>query len=227
MQMPPCTCWLRLAQTYAACPASVAATAAVSARWSPPRAAARAASHVTAVAISVAIAMLAQWCFTAWNVAMTRPNCSRTFAYSAAISVAPRATPTASALRTTRARSRSVTRAPVRIVAKTPSTVTRALRRVAAGVGGAAGVEVGGDVARAAGGMQVEEQDVVARRDDEQVGGAATEGRGDRAGHRAVTHLEIAAQGDRSSPGPVGERGEVRLLRRVVRFRHEHGARHH
>ena len=52
--------------------------------------------------------MFAQWCLTAWNVAMTRPNCSRTLAYSAAISVAPRATPTASADSSSRARSRPI-----------------------------------------------------------------------------------------------------------------------
>src|SRR3954464_5884125 len=74
--------------------------------------------------------MLAQWCFTAWNVAMTRPNCSRTFAYSAAISVAPRATPTASADKMTRDRSRNVVAAPVSVVAAAPSRATRPLRRV-------------------------------------------------------------------------------------------------
>ena len=36
-----------------------------------------AASHTAAVAISVATDMLAQWCFTAWNMAIGRPNCSR------------------------------------------------------------------------------------------------------------------------------------------------------
>ena len=45
---------------------------------------ARAASHTEAVASSVATIMLAQWCLTAWNVAMGRPNCSRTLAYSLA-----------------------------------------------------------------------------------------------------------------------------------------------
>jgi hypothetical protein len=38
------------------------------------------------VAISVATAMLAQWCFTAWYMAMGRPNWMRSLAYSAAIS---------------------------------------------------------------------------------------------------------------------------------------------
>ena len=43
-------------------------------------AAAREASHTAAVADSTATSMFAQWCFTAWNVAMVRPNCWRTFA---------------------------------------------------------------------------------------------------------------------------------------------------
>ena len=42
--------------------------------------AARAASHTAAVASSAATAMLAQWCLTAWNVAIGRPNCTRTLA---------------------------------------------------------------------------------------------------------------------------------------------------
>ena len=43
--------------------------------------------------------MLAQWCLTAWYMAIGRPNCSRSLAYSAACSVHSRATPTASAER--------------------------------------------------------------------------------------------------------------------------------
>ena len=59
------------------------------------------------LASSVATSMLAQWCLTAWKVAIGRPNCSRTFAYSAAFSVHSAATPAASAERTVRATSAS------------------------------------------------------------------------------------------------------------------------
>ena len=41
--------------------------------------------------------MFAAWCLTAWNVPIVLPNCSRTFAYSTAISIAAQLTPTASA----------------------------------------------------------------------------------------------------------------------------------
>ena len=54
--------------------------AAASESWSPPSAAARAASQTAAVASSEATSMLAQWCLTAWKVAMGRPNCTRTLA---------------------------------------------------------------------------------------------------------------------------------------------------
>ena len=58
---------------------------------------ARAASHTAAVARSVVAIMWAHLCLTAWNWPMGRPNCSRILAYSDAVSVAHRATPTASA----------------------------------------------------------------------------------------------------------------------------------
>ena len=80
--------------------------------------------------------MLAQWCFTAWNIAIGRPNCRRSFAYAAAISVHSRARPTASAERSTRARSTSARRAPGSTVAGAPSRVTRAERRVGSRFGG-------------------------------------------------------------------------------------------
>ncbi len=89
-----------------------------------------AASHTALVASSVATSMLAQWCFTAWNIAIGRPNCRRSLAYAAAISVHSRARPTASADRITRARSTSTRRAPGSTVAGAPSSVTRAVRRV-------------------------------------------------------------------------------------------------
>ena len=85
--IPPCTWMLSWALRSAAGTASVAAMAAVQLNWSPPPVPARPASHPAAVASSVATSMLAQWCLTAWNMAIGRPNCSRTFAYSAACSV--------------------------------------------------------------------------------------------------------------------------------------------
>ena len=72
--------------------------------------------------------MFAQWCFTAWNVAIGRPNCSRTLAYSAACSVTSRATPVASAANSSRDRSVSTLRAPGSTVAGAPVRVTRAIR---------------------------------------------------------------------------------------------------
>ena len=41
--------------------------------------------------------MLAQWCFTAWNIAIGRPNCWRTLAYAVAVSTHSCAPPAASA----------------------------------------------------------------------------------------------------------------------------------
>ena len=59
--------------------------------------AARPASHTAAVASSAATSMLAQWCFTAWNIAIGRPNCRRSFAYALAVSTHSCAPPAASA----------------------------------------------------------------------------------------------------------------------------------
>ena len=97
---------LRLAHSSAAGTASAAAIAAAYENCSPPPAAARAASQTAAVASSVDTAMLAQWCLTAWNMAIGRPNCWRALAYSAAWSVHSRATPTASAARISAGRCR-------------------------------------------------------------------------------------------------------------------------
>ena len=41
--------------------------------------------------------MLAQWCLTAWNIAIGRPNCRRSFAYALAVSTHSWAPPAASA----------------------------------------------------------------------------------------------------------------------------------
>ena len=58
---------------------------------------ARAASHTAAVARSVSAIISAHLCLMAWNWPIGRPNCSRIFAYSEAVSVAQRATPMHSA----------------------------------------------------------------------------------------------------------------------------------
>ena len=78
--MPPCTWMLSCAHSSAAASASARAIAAASDSWSPPSSAARAASQTAAVASSAATSMLAQWCLTASNVAMGRPNCTRALA---------------------------------------------------------------------------------------------------------------------------------------------------
>ena len=100
--------------------------------------------------------MLAQWCLTAWNMAIGRPNCSRTLAYSAASSVHSRAMPAASAARIVRARSTSTWRAPGMTSAAAPSSVTRAARRVGSRFGGVSTVD--------ASGRTIDDRDVVADR---------------------------------------------------------------
>src|SRR6201991_4207507 len=72
-----------------------AATAAANQALS--RSSARAASQVAAGGSSALTSMLAAWCLTAWKVPIVRPNCSRTLAYSTAISSVAQLTPTASA----------------------------------------------------------------------------------------------------------------------------------
>ena len=123
--IPPCTWVFRLAHRIAASSARTAAFAAAKEKTTPPAALARAASHTAAVASSVATAMLAQWCLTAWKVAIGRPNWTRTLAYSAAMSVQARATPVASAARIRRARSVSVERAPTSTSPDAPANETR------------------------------------------------------------------------------------------------------
>ncbi len=86
--MPPCTWVLRLAQRSAAGARQrgrdrrgVGELVAAGDRPPWPR------PHTAEVASSVATTMLAQWCLTAWYMPMTRPNCTRSLAYAAAISV--------------------------------------------------------------------------------------------------------------------------------------------
>src|SRR4051794_20194581 len=80
--------------------------------------------------------MLAQWCFTAWYIAIGRPNWMRSFEYAAASSVHSKATPTASADSSTRAMSTSVRLAPVNTTTGASASVTRALRRLGSRFGG-------------------------------------------------------------------------------------------
>ena len=86
------------------------------------RSSARAASQVAAVVSSAFTNMLAAWCLTAWKVPMVRPNCSRTLAYSTAISRAAQLTPTASADARIRNTVRALRAAPRST--RSPSTVT-------------------------------------------------------------------------------------------------------
>ena len=100
--MPPCT-WMLSSELRTYAGKAEAAAAAASSRNCRESSSARAASHTSAVAVSAATVMLAQWCLMAWNVAMVRPNCSRTLAYSTAVSTQSVAPPTASAANSARA----------------------------------------------------------------------------------------------------------------------------
>ncbi len=80
--------------------------------------------------------MLAQWCLTAWNMPMGRPNWRRALAYSAACWVHSVARPAASAPTISRARSSSAWRPPTSTSTGAPSSVTRALRRVGSRLSG-------------------------------------------------------------------------------------------
>jgi hypothetical protein len=82
------------------------------------------------VASSAATSMLAQWCLTAWKVAIGRPNWIRILAYSAACCVVSVAMPMASAANTALAVSVSSRRAPASSTAAARSSRTRAARRL-------------------------------------------------------------------------------------------------
>ena len=99
--MPPCSWMFFSAHITNAGSACVAAIATASSNSGVPGSV-RAASHVAAVASCVATNMSAAWCFTAWNMPMTRPNCSRTLAYSLAMVTHVCAPPVASAAASSR-----------------------------------------------------------------------------------------------------------------------------
>ena len=105
--MPPSTWMQSLAQEYAASSAVPAARAATRPRTPALSSTARAASHASTRACSTRTSMSAHRCLIPWNCPMGRPNCSRTFAYSAAVCSAQAAVPHASAANSTHARSRT------------------------------------------------------------------------------------------------------------------------
>ena len=132
--------------------------------------------------------MLAQWCLTAWKVAMGRPNCTRTLAYAAACSVHSVAMPTASAAVMRRARSTRTRRPPGITSAGAPDSTTRALRRVGSRLSGTSTVTP----ARA----DLDDDDVVACGQDEHMGEAAAQDRRSRPGGLAVRHRDVRRQRD-------------------------------
>ena len=175
-----------------------------------------AASHTAAVASSVATAMLAQWCLTAWNMAIGRPNCWRTLAYSAARSVHSRATPTASAASSRRAMSTSARRAPG---SRSPR---RTVERDTAGAAGR--VEVRRHLDRHAGALGVDDGDVVADRHEDDVGQAGAEHRPRRAGQRAAAGRDVTAEGDGPERRAAGQAGQQPRRDLVAADRGEHRA---
>ena len=83
--------------TAASIPIAAATAAAIASCGSSSSPTARAASAAAALICSERHSMLAQRCFTAWKLPIGLPNCSRTFAYSQAVSTDQRASPAASA----------------------------------------------------------------------------------------------------------------------------------
>ena len=175
-----------------------------------------AASQTAAVASSVATAMLAQWCFTPWYMAIGRPNCKRTLAYSAARSVLSRATPTASAARIVRAMSMSARRAPGMMSPVAPSSVTRP--------GAAGGVDVLRRRHRHTGGLGVDDGDVVADRHEDDVGEPRAEHGAGRTGELPAARRHVATERGRTEGRAVGKSGKQARLDVVGAGRDEHRA---
>ena len=81
--------------------------------------------------------MLAQWCFTAWNIAIGRPNCRRSFAYAAAmLGALARDADRLGGQDHAGEVDEHADAAPGSTVAGAPSSVTRADRRVGSRFGG-------------------------------------------------------------------------------------------
>ena len=152
--------------------------------------------------------MLAQWCLTAWNVAIGRPNCSRTLAYSAAMlgALARRRRPPRPPGRPGPGRS-AAGAAPGSTVAGAPSSVTLAARRVGSRLAGTSTWYAAGRTARST-------SDVVA--------GPAPAAR--RPGRRRAprrpsrmalpsARVDVAAERDGADHAAVGQAGQ-QLLRR-------------
>ena len=191
--------------------------------------AARPASQVAAVASSAATSMLAQWCLTAWKVAIGRPNWTRTLAYSAACWVVSVGDPDRlgrehgpGGVGQQRARARE----------------QHGGRRVEPHPGRAAAlVEVGGHRDRDPARRPLHQRDVVADRDQQHVGQVAADHDAGVPGDGAGGERDVTAEGDRADHGAVREAGQQPLRQPGCRGagRHraglqgagEHGARDH
>ncbi len=193
--MPPCSWMFFSAHQTKAGRACTAATAAASSNSGVPGSV-RAASQTAAVASWAATSMSAAVCFTAWNTPMTRPNCSRTLAYSLAMVTHKCAPPVASAAARTRPSMTAVRRAP----REDAVVVRRADELDDPGAAGGVGVAGHRDLDLVAG----REHEVVTTRDEEEIGEPGTE---DECAAFVGAH--------RAAHGTVGEAGEERGLLRV------------
>ncbi len=218
--IPPCTCMCRLAHRSAAGPARVAAIAAVYARWSPPVDAARGVpdrrgrelggdGHVGAVVLDRLV---------------HRDRATELLAHLGVLGGGLGALPCD-------ADGLGGEEEPREIDEHRTCTCEdrrgRAVERDTAGT--ARRVEVRGDVdlhaaARHVDASQIDDQDVVARRHDDQVGEAGSEDRARVARRGAVTDLDGATETDPGAARPVGEAGEESTLRVLVAGRLEQRA---
>ena len=155
------------------------------------------------MASSAATSMLAQWCLTAWKVAIGRPNWTRTLAYSAACWVVSVAIPIASAANTalavsvsSRARPRAAPRPPA-------SSRTRAARRLWSRLAGT--VTVTPPAARST------------RATSSPTGTSSTSARWPlittpaSPGDGVAGERDVAAEGDRADHAAVGQAGQQPL----------------
>ena len=147
--------------------------------------------------------MLAQWCLTAWKVAIGRPNWTRTLAYSAACWVV------------------SVGDADGLGREDGPGGIGQQAaradeqhggRRVESDPGRAAAlVKVGGDRDRDAARRPLHQGEVVARRDQQHVGQVAADHDASVPGDGVAGERDVAAEGDRADHAPVREAGQQSL----------------
>jgi hypothetical protein len=147
--------------------------------------------------------MLAQWCLTAWKVAIGRPNCWRTLAYPAACSVHAGQQP-----------------------ARTGQHGGR--RRVEAHPGGPpALVQVGRHLGPDPTGCRLDDQDVGTRRDQQHVGQVAADHHAGRPGRRPVGVAHLTTQRGRADHGAVRQPGQQPLLQLVGPGGGQHGTGDH